>query len=118
MVSDVIGEMLKLSMVVILVSVIAVSVNGVLPKERVPYIEVIVKCNESAPAVYTVNITHAGGDPVASIKIMINNGTETNTTDIESWRFPETISLHTTIMPPFEVSVVNARAVLARVKVN
>ncbi len=115
MVSDVIGEMLKLSMVVILVSSIAVSVNGVLPKERAPYIEVIVKYDESASTVY---ITHAGGDPVASIKIIINNGTETNTTDIESWRFPETKTLPTTIMPPFEVSVVNARAVLARVKVN
>ncbi len=118
MVSEVIGEMLKLSIVVMLASVIAASVYGLIPEERVPYIEIevdkpITNYNETM-----FNITHAGGDPVDSIEIIINNITERDTTYKGPWRFPDTKNITTNITRPFEVSAVHTRAVLARVKVE
>jgi hypothetical protein len=72
MVSEIIGEMLKLSIVVMLVSVLSISVYAYLPDERIPYAEIIYQNTDD-----NLTLIHAGGDPLLSsdVSIVIINDT-------------------------------------------
>ena len=90
MVSEIIGEMLKLSIVVMLVSVLSISVYAYLPDERIPYAEIIVLEPEEG----SVKLIHAGGDRLlsseVSIIVVFNNTTnnlDPNYTLKEDWTF-------------------------------
>lgn len=121
MVSEIIGEMLKLSIVVTLVAVFGVSVYAHLPDERVPYVEIEIKFNETNSSI--LDITHVGGDPLeaSEVKIVIRNETgyiEDHHLPDSVWRFPETIPLSTNLTNVSEVSVVHQRAVLVVAEVE
>lgn len=66
MVSEIIGEMLKLSIVVMLVSALSISVYAYLPDERIPYAEIV--CQESDG---NLTLIHAGGDTLLSSDVTI-----------------------------------------------
>jgi hypothetical protein len=66
MVSEIIGEMLKLSIVVMLVSVLSISVYSYLPDERIPYAEIIYQSTDG-----NITLIHAGGDTLLSSDITI-----------------------------------------------
>jgi hypothetical protein len=113
MVSELIGEILKLAIVVMLVSMLAASLHTFVPEERTPYIETIVRYNESNSS---IEIVHAGGDSLNSGVIMVSNETLMETHKIGVWRFPEKLVVKTNISPPLQVSIVHERAVLVRVE--
>lgn len=73
MVSEIIGEMLKLSIVVMLVSALSISVYAYLPDERIPYAEIV--CQESDG---NLTLMHAGGDKLLSSDVAIVILNETN----------------------------------------
>jgi hypothetical protein len=66
MVSEIIGEMLKLSIVVMLVSVLSISVYAYLPDERIPYAEIIYQSTDD-----NLTLIHAGGDTLLSSDVTI-----------------------------------------------
>ena len=71
-VSEIVGEMLLLSIVVILAAVLSANISGLLPSfEDIPYAS-FVGVNESN----IINITHEGGDsiPLNDLRIVIDNG--------------------------------------------
>ncbi|WP_135609465.1 type IV pilin N-terminal domain-containing protein [Methanococcoides sp. AM1] len=139
MVSEIIGEMLKLAIAVTLVSVLSIAVYGNMPDERVPYVEIEITNVTSSSA----DIRHVGGDPVHSIdmKILISNasgaypeiklndrnsvwkmnwtsGEWENDSYMEYWKFGDTLHLSTNLTNITEISVVHPRAVLATAEVS
>lgn len=73
-ISEIIGEMLLLSIVVTLVAVLSANVFGLLPSfEDIPYASFVGKVNEKSNL---INITHEGGDsiPLNDLRIIIDNG--------------------------------------------
>ena len=120
MASEMIGEMLKLSMAVVFVSVFSMLVYGLLPDERVPYVEIEILVNETNSSL--IDITHVGGDPLhaSEVKIIVINKTGQNTYDLPNtvWKFPETIHLNANLTNVSEVSVVHQKAVLVIAEVE
>lgn len=139
MVSEIIGEMLKLAIAVTLVSVLSMAVYGNMPDERVPYVEIEITNVTSSSA----DITHVGGDPVHSIyvtilvsnasgtypEIKLNDGNSVwkmnrtsgsweNDTYMEYWKFGDTLHLNTNLTNITEISVIHPRAVLATAEVR
>jgi len=116
-----IGEMLKLSIAVMLVAVFSMSVYALLPDERVPYVEIELVVNETNSSV--IDITHVGGDPLqaSEVKIVVSNETgyqDEHLLPYQVWRFPQTIHLTSNLMNVSEVSVIHLRAVLAIAEVE
>ena len=116
-----IGEMLKLSIAVMLVAVFSMSVYALLPDERVPYVEIELVVNETNSSI--IDITHVGGDPLkaSEVKIVVKNETgyqDEHLLPDQVWRFPQTIHLTTNLMNVSEVSVIHLRAVLAIAEVE
>jgi len=115
-----IGEMLKLSIVVMLVAVLSMSVYGLLPDERVPYVEIELAVNGTNSSI--IDITHVGGDPlqVSEVKLVVSNETGQDKYLLPDpvWRFPQTIHLTTNLTNVSEVSVIHQRAVLAIAEVE
>ncbi|WP_305065321.1 type IV pilin N-terminal domain-containing protein [Methanococcoides sp.] len=121
MASEMIGEMLKLSIAVMLVAVLSMSVYALLPDERVPYVEIELVVNETNSSI--IDITHVGGDPLkaSEVKIVVKNETgyqDEHLLPDQVWRFPQTIHLTTNLMNVSEVSVIHLRAVLAIAEVE
>ncbi|NOR48195.1 MAG: type IV pilin [Methanosarcinaceae archaeon] len=121
MASEMIGEMLKLSIAVMLVAVFSMSVYALLPDERVPYVEIELVVNETNSSI--IDITHVGGDPLkaSEVKIVVKNETgyqDEHLLPDQVWRFPQTIHLTTNLMNVSEVSVIHLRAVLAIAEVE
>lgn len=121
MASEMIGEMLKLSIAVMLVAVLSMSVYALLPDERVPYVEIELVVNETNSSI--IDITHVGGDPLkaSEVKIVVKNETgyqDEHLLPDQVWRFPQTIHLTTNLMNVSEVSVIHLRAVLAIAEVD
>lgn len=121
MASEMIGEMLKLSIAVTLVAVLSISIYGLLPDERVPHIDIEITVNGTNPD--TIDITHVGGDPLqaSEVKIVISNGTgfcEEHQLPALVWKFPDSIHLKTNLTDASEVSVIHRRAVLAIAEVG
>ena len=121
MASEMIGEMLKLSIAVMLVAVFSMSVYALLPDERVPYVEIELVVNETNSSI--IDITHVGGDPLkaSEVKIVVKNETgyqDEHLLPDQVWRFPQTIHLTTNLMNVSEVSVIHLRAVLAIAEVD
>ncbi|SES64977.1 Protein of unknown function [Methanococcoides vulcani] len=138
MVSEIIGEMLKLSIMVVLVTLFSIGVFEMLPEERVPYVEIeIINVNGSS-----LDISHVGGDVLKANEIsihiknasgsfiyelpdnntiwMYNSTTRVPDPDqkIPIWKFPERIHVNSDVMNITEVSVVHRRAVLATSEVS
>ena len=118
--SEMIGEMLKLSMAVTLVAVLSISVYSLLPDERVPYVEIEITINETNSSI--IDMTHVGGDPLqaSEVNIVITNESGQNTHNLPNtvWKFPETIHLTANLTNVSEVSVVHQRAVLVIAEVE
>ncbi len=139
MVSEIIGEMLKLAIAVTMVALLSSAVYSHLPDERLPHIEVEID-NVSSSA---LDITHAGGDPVhvLDVHIMVANDTasypdidlndhqmiwklnrtssewETNRS-IEYWKFGDTLHVDTNLTNISYISVIHSKAVLATAEVR
>lgn len=138
MVSEIVGEMLKLSIMVSLVALFSIGVFEMLPDERVPYVEIeIINVNGSS-----LNISHVGGDVLKAeeISIQVANASGpfiyelsdkdhvwmyNHTTGMPDpnqpvliWKFPERIHVNTDVMNITDVSVVHRRAVLATSEVS
>ncbi len=113
MVSEIIGEMLKLSIVVMLVSALSISVYAYLPDERIPYAEIV--CQESDG---NLTLMHAGGDKLLSseISIVVVNDTGSYTLSLnKTWFFSETaqfVGPLPKVTNVTEIMVVHPRAVL------
>lgn len=127
MASEMIGEVLKLSMVVTLVAVLSISVYGFLPDERPPHLEIEMSFNHSDPGV--IDITHVGGDPIqsADVHIEITNSSDmldkidyrvTDLTDDDFWKFPETLHINASTdssesMDDVKIAVIHRKAIIA-----
>jgi FlaG/FlaF family flagellin (archaellin) len=114
MVSEIIGEMLKLSIVVMLVSVLAVSVYAYLPDERIPYAEIMYQSTDG-----NITLIHAGGDPLPSSDVsivIVVNKTEQHTYQLnKTWVFSEPAPVVVPLPNATNVSeimVVHRRAVI------
>lgn len=83
-VSEVVGEMLMISLVLLLVTIFAVSLNNCLPTERAPTVTVMMTNT-------TENITlyHKGGDWVqaSDLEVIVSNFSSTNS-QVEKYRSP------------------------------
>lgn len=77
-VSPVIGEMLMLSLVLIVVSLFAASASNYIPEDREPSLNIMMEKYTPAGNDYNVTLWHKGGDtvPVRDIKIIFSNETE------------------------------------------
>ncbi|AKB85868.1 type IV pilin N-terminal domain-containing protein [Methanococcoides methylutens] len=138
MVSEIVGEMLKLSIMVSLVTVFSIGVFEMLPDERVPYVEIeIVNVSGSS-----LDISHVGGDVLKAEEITIqvanasgpfiyelsdkdhvcrcnsSTGALDSNQSVIIWKFPERIHVNTDVMNITDVSVVHRRAVLATSEVS
>ncbi len=73
-VSAVVGEMLMLSVVIILVSIFAASMGNFVPEERDPSVNILVGDVDSSHQ--NVTLWHKGGDivPINSMKVLIGSG--------------------------------------------
>lgn len=106
--------MLKLSIVVMLVSVFSISVYSYLPDERIPYAEIIYQSTDD-----NLTLIHAGGDPLlksdVSIVIVVNE-TEQYTYQLnKTWVFSEpapVVGVLPNATNVSEIMVVHRRAVL------
>ena len=138
MVSEIVGEMLKLSLVVTLAAVIGMAVYAHLPDERYPYVEI----ETDNWTTSGVDITHVGGDLLNSneVQIIVSTGAGDysynlydNTTiwkfdssngiwvmdkPVFQWGFTEKIHVNSTLTNITCVSVVHRRAVLAVAEVE
>jgi len=77
-VSPVIGEMLMLSLVLILVSLFAVSASNYIPEDREPSLNIMMEKYAPSGNDYNVTLWHKGGDtvPIRDIKIIFSNEDE------------------------------------------
>jgi len=75
-VSEVVGEMLMIALVLILVAIFSASVNNYLPEERDPSINIMSSANDSHIILY-----HKGGDWIrsADFDVTVSNGSTLNT---------------------------------------
>ncbi|MBQ3719164.1 MAG: type IV pilin N-terminal domain-containing protein [Methanomicrobium sp.] len=78
-ISPVIGEMLMLTVVIILVALFAASTSSFIPADRDPTINVLV--GDVSADNHNVTLWHKGGDvvPMSSMKVIIGNGKERKT---------------------------------------
>ena len=75
-VSPIVGEMLMLSLVLILVSLFAVSASQYIPEDREPSLNIMMeKYPPDTPGDYNITLWHKGGDTVSnrSIKIILSS---------------------------------------------
>ncbi|MFZ1897376.1 type IV pilin N-terminal domain-containing protein [Methanoregula sp.] len=75
-VSEVVGEMLMIGIVLILAAVFTSQLPNYLPSERSPSVTVMMSSNESAG---TITLWHKGGDwvKVSTLKVIVSNHTQT-----------------------------------------
>jgi FlaG/FlaF family flagellin (archaellin) len=127
--SEMVGEILKLSIAVMLVSVFSISVYGLMPDERVPYLEIELSSSSSINNSSIIHLTHAGGDSlrVSDIRLEISDSSSyspdypealSNFTSDTYWSFPETIDINITEIlnttpETVSVTVIHTRAILA-----
>ncbi len=114
MVSEMIGESLKLALVVTLVATFSVSAYSLLPEERIPYAEIQFEQNITNSS---LSLSHVGGDPLdmSEIKIAIQNNSAYEEKRVSGiWTFGEEIHITTNVSNITEISVVHTRAILAR----
>ncbi|WP_321430976.1 type IV pilin N-terminal domain-containing protein [uncultured Methanolobus sp.] len=127
MASEMIGEVLKLAMVVTLAAVLSLGIYAMLPEERPPYIEIEMSFNQSNDSV--IDITHVGGDPIRTndVHIEISNASNifdkkdyklTELTNESFWKFPDTLYLSastasSTNMTDVKITVIHQRAIIA-----
>lgn len=115
MASEMIGETLKLVIVVTLVAVFSISVYSFLPEERIPYAEI--QWIENTTNSSTVDLVHMGGDHLEAneITVIVQNDTKTYTHHLtEIWTFGEKEPIPTNMTNITEVSVIHRRAILFR----
>jgi len=126
-VSSIVGEMLMLTLVVILIGLVSVNAQSILPPPREPSVTVKMGYDDVST---TLTIYHKGGDPVEvdDLKIVVSKGdnqytyckdgscTSTFTTDpggIEIFDLGSSVSADLSpIDPPFAVKVATSRSVL------
>ncbi|WP_094229130.1 type IV pilin N-terminal domain-containing protein [Methanolobus psychrotolerans] len=127
MASEMIGEVLKLALVVTLAAVLSISIYALLPDERPPYLEIEMSFNQSEVGI--IDITHVGGDPIRTndVHIEISNASNmfdkkdyklTELTNQSFWKFPETLFLNASTdsssdMNDVKVTVVHQRAIIS-----
>jgi FlaG/FlaF family flagellin (archaellin) len=127
MVSEMIGEILKLAMVVTLVSVLSMSVYSLIPDERPPYLEIEMRYNATNSG--TIDLTHVGGDPIRVSDVWIEVMNTSNISDKKDyklaeltnetyWKFPQTIQLNASThgssnMSRAKISVIQQKAIIA-----
>ena len=132
MVSEILGEMLKLAIVVTLVAVLGMSVYSHLPDERVPSLEIEMRFNDTNSSF--IDLVHVGGDPIrtSEMKIEIINTSNssdmvfyslTDLTNSTYWKFPETISMDTRTsfsdnLTSVKMSVIHPRKVMVIAEVS
>lgn len=118
MVSEMIGESLKLAIVVTLVATFSLSAYSLLPEERVPHVEIQFEQNITNSSIC---LSHIGGDPLdmSEIKIAIQNNTAYEEKRVSGiWTFGEKIQIQTNLSNITEISVIHPRAILARYKME
>jgi len=78
-ISPVVGEMLMLTVVLILVALFAASSSSFIPSDREPSVNILV--GDVDPSHHDVTLWHKGGDVVSlsNMKVIIGNGNERNT---------------------------------------
>ena len=78
-ISPVVGEMLMLTVVLILVALFAASSSSFIPSDREPSVNILV--GDVDPSNHDVTLWHKGGDVVSlsNMKVIIGNGNERNT---------------------------------------
>ena len=127
MASEMIGEVLKLALVVTLAAVLSIGVYALLPDERAPHLEIEMSFNKSDSG--TIDITHVGGDPIRAndVHIEISNASNmfdkkdyklTELTNESFWKFPQTLHLNASTdlsfsMDEVKITVVHQRAIIA-----
>ncbi|TQD29537.1 type IV pilin N-terminal domain-containing protein [Methanolobus vulcani] len=127
MASEMVGEILKLSIAVTLVAVFSISVYSLLPDERIPYMEIELSSDINNSSI--IHLTHVGGDSlrVSEISLEITNSSnisQTNYTKLSTltsqpyWRFPETVDINITKLlntnpEGVTVTVIHTRGILA-----
>ncbi|SFM26800.1 type IV pilin N-terminal domain-containing protein [Methanolobus profundi] len=127
MASEMIGEVLKLALVVTLAAVLSIGVYALLPEERPPHIEIEMSFNQSNDSV--IDITHVGGDPVRTNDVYIELSNSSNIFDKKDyklteltnqsfWKFPQTLHLDASTdisseMDAVKITVVHQRAIIA-----
>jgi FlaG/FlaF family flagellin (archaellin) len=127
MASEMIGEVLKLAMVVTLAAVLSIGIYALLPDERPPHLEVEMSFNQTDIGV--IDITHVGGDPIRTndVRIEISNASNifdkkdyrlTELTNESFWKFPDTIYLSSSTassinMSDVKVTVIHQKAIIA-----
>ena len=127
MASEMIGEVLKLAMVVTLAAVLSIGIYALLPDERPPYLEIEISFNQSNAGI--IDITHVGGDPIRTndVRIEISNASNifdkkdyrlTELTNESFWKFPDTLYLNSstpssTNMTDVKITVIHQKAIIA-----
>ena len=127
MASEMIGEVLKLAMVVTLAAVLSIGIYALLPDERPPYLEIEMSFNQTDAGI--IDITHIGGDPIRTndVSIEISNASNifdkkdyrlTELTNESFWKFPDTLYLSSstassTNMSDVKVTVIHQKAIIA-----
>lgn len=127
MVSEIVGEMLKLAIIVTLVSVLAMGVYSLIPEETPPHLEIEMRYNSTEAGL--IDLTHVGGDPikVADVWVEVMNTSDildkkdyklAELTNEAYWKFPQTLQLNASTskslnMSQAKVSVVHQRAIIA-----
>lgn len=132
MASEMIGEILKLAMVVLLVSVVSMGIYNLLPQERVPYVEVQINFNKTNPEF--IDITHIGGDPVRTDELTIELTNPENIqdkkdykmneiTNYDYWKFPQALhvqaqtNLHSHLKE-IKVTIIHKRTIITSAEVK
>ncbi|MHC1570644.1 MAG: type IV pilin N-terminal domain-containing protein [Methermicoccaceae archaeon] len=130
-VSSVLGEMLMLSITVVLASVVIVSMNSLAPLQHTPHVDIKVEYNGS------LVLWHVGGEAMSTqgllIRIFNASTTEGYTTTLNStafdpqsdvgsrmWMFGERIIINESTLnstPPFEVIVLHDNHLLTKQEV-
>lgn len=86
-VSPVVGEMLVLTMVLILAAVFSSSLSGFIPRDRPESVDLAIYDYDYDPSCEGTNLTiwHKGGDPVrlSDIRVIFSNGTVTKIVNFE-----------------------------------
>jgi FlaG/FlaF family flagellin (archaellin) len=127
MASEMIGEVLKLALVVTLAAVLSMGIYAMLPEERPPHLEIEMSFNQSIDSI--IDITHVGGDPIRTndVHIEISNASNifdkkdyklTELTNQSFWKFPDTLYLNTSTassenMTDVKIMVIHQRAIIA-----
>lgn len=122
-VSGVIGEMLMLSITVMIVSVLITSIHVLSSDDRTPFVDIKIEYDQASS---NITLRHEGGDSVSKnyLRVTIDNGTGKNSTmelhELENgiWKFGDSVTIHTDLTsPPLYVTVVYQNSVLSRQQV-